>query len=133
MHPFNVYLTVAALLLCPYDCAVKSALARSVGDKTEHVCCEQCQSESATEEKETPEPTDPANDGRSCLCEGAVFDASVRTVQETLLFSFLWAPVVFSTTQVELSNPVRIACDASQPPPLLSGWERRVLILSLVL
>jgi hypothetical protein len=128
-----VYLIVAALLLCPYDCAVKSALARAVGTHEEIGCCEHCQAESDSNGTSTPKPLEPANDGRCCLCEGAVFDASLRSTQDILFLSTLWAAQVASTAYVEVSQPLRTNFDLREVPPICSGKARRIEMLSLVL
>ena len=128
-----VYLIVVALLLCPYDCAVKSALARTMGTHEEIGCCENCQAELDSEEASTPKPLEPANDGRSCLCEGAVFDASLRSTQDILFLATLWAAQVVSTANVGVSQPLRTNFELREVPPICSGKARRIEMLSLVL
>ena len=92
MRILLIYLLIAALLICPYECAVKLATAQLPGNDTNSACCERCRAQHAAEPTEPNHerlPT-PSEDGRSCLCEGAVFDATARSPLELSLQSVLW-------------------------------------------
>jgi hypothetical protein len=88
VRTFIVYLGIAALLVCPYDCAVKYAAAQSVGGENEIACCERCAAHEAAEHSPAgsgEHQPKPADDGKNCLCEGAVFDGVTRSDVEIVL------------------------------------------------
>lgn len=143
MRSIIVYLVIAALLMCPYDCALKVAAAQSLGNDDHVACCEKCR---VRELSETPSssgerlpvergPSEPApsEDGRFCLCEGAVFDATTRSPADTVLeFSLSsWvADVAFAPCPVSFPPSV----DRVGPPPNDEGGRfARIVIRSLLL
>lgn len=143
MRTIIVYLAIAALLLCPYDCAAKLAAARSLGSDDHVACCEKCRSR---ESSETPHSTGqgsesdrhparplPSEDGKSCLCEGAVFDAATRSPADAVLeFSHLsWVADVAVTPSLAIFAP---SVDRDGPPPNQQGGRlTRIVIRSLLL
>lgn len=143
MRSVVVYLAIGTLLLCPYDCAVKQAAAESLGSQQQIPCCQKCRSRdlavAATASQEqsqrdrTPNQPKPSEDGKSCLCEGVVFDATLRSPAEAILeFSLLaWA----ADAALE---PLFAACPpraATSGPPLMEvgGASMRIALGSLLL
>jgi hypothetical protein len=99
VRTFIVYLSIVAILVCPYDCAVKYAAAQSVGGENQIACCERCAAHRATEHSpagSNEHQPKPADDGKSCLCEGAVFDGMTRSDVEIVL-QFSLSPCVADT------------------------------------
>ncbi len=143
MRTFIVYLAIAALLLCPYDCALNLAAAESSSNENRVVCCENCRArELATtppsssrdsRDDRSPAPLKPSEDGKSCLCEGAVFDATIRSPADAVLeFSLLsWVADVAVMPSLAVFTP---SVDRSGPPPSEeSGRITRIVIRSLLL
>ncbi len=136
MRTFIVYLAIVALLACPYDCAVKYAAAQSVRSEQPIACCNQCQaheSSAGSPAGQTKHPPKPSDDGKSCLCEGAVFDAAVRSDVEIELQCslLLWcAEIVVTPSLVSFSPDLEIA-----GPPIdeVGGRSMRIAMRSLQL
>lgn len=137
MRPVLSILIIAAVLICPFDCAVKRSLAQSAAGKTELAqpksCCSNCAHQQQDADPRPSEPTkDPSKDGRCCVCEGAIL-ATVEHASETFSFLVLhW---------VTLEYPKAICQQGFSAHPLdndtvltqLLGRERRISMLSLLL
>lgn len=143
MRTIIVYLAIVALLLCPYDCAVKLAAAESLGNEKQVACCEKCRTRESFEttsstDRGSPSDPDPARpipskDGKSCLCEGAVFDAATRSSADAVLeFSLLlsWAADSAETPSLALFAP---SVDRAGLPNEEGGRLTRIVIRSLLL
>ena len=137
MRTFIVYLAILALLLCPYGCAVRLAAAQSLGNENS-VCCEECRAHELSESPPSGgdrNPTQPesSKDGKFCVCEGAVFDATTRSPADAVLeFSLLpWVAVVAVTPS--LANFAPSADCADQPTNEDGGKLTRIAICSLLL
>jgi hypothetical protein len=142
MRTFIVYLAIVALLVCPYDCAAKLASAESPGDDARTSCCETCRGREMTEtpassgqrsnsDREPAQPR-PSEDGRFCLCEGAVFDATQRSPAVAVLeFSLLaWADLAVTPPLA----PCAPSVDHADPPPNHQGGRlTRIALRSLLL
>jgi hypothetical protein len=77
---------------------------------------------------------DPSEDGHSCLCEGAVFDATARGPADSLLEASLWALAVDSAELPELTRPDWITWRTTdQPPPARGGRQVRIAVQSFLL
>jgi hypothetical protein len=137
MRTILVYLTIVSLLLCPYDCAVKSAAAQAIGSLDRSACCESCRARATAEtpnpasERQPQEPT-PAEDGRSCLCEGAVFDAAARSSADTSSQVSFWIGAVDSAVTLGLTTPPPSANRVDPLPPHDGGRLTRIAICSLL-
>jgi hypothetical protein len=136
MRTFIVYLATVALLLCPYGCALKSAAAKSLGNE-DRACCEECRAreKSATPSSggdRDPAQPGPSEDGKSCVCEGAVFDAATRSAADAVLdFSLSWVAVVAAAPSSANFGPGMDR--AGQPPNEVGGRLSRIAICSLLL
>jgi hypothetical protein len=143
MRSVVVYLAIGTLLLCPYDCAVKQAAAASLGSQQQSSCCEECRArdfaEAASSSQEqsqrdrAPNQPKPSEDGKSCLCEGVVFDATLRPPAEAILEFSLLAGVADAALE-----PLLAACPlhaATSGPPPLQDWgaSMRIALGSLLL
>jgi len=128
MRPFIVLLTIAALLLCPYECAVRSAQAQSRTSAKRAACCPRCQVRQDSDSQPLPAPSD---DGRSCVCEGAVFDASAPFHAETPSQVLFWMGT--SDSAPALTHVSAATNDWRANWPLTSGSQLRVAIQSLLL
>lgn len=126
---------IAALLICPYECAVRLAAAQTLGNDANSACCERCRARQADEstvpnQERLPLPSE---DGRYCLCEGAVFDAAARSPLEPSLQSILWIEVSDSA-QTPMHGLSVTRFDRGQlPPPENAGRLARIAIRSLLL
>lgn len=137
MRTFIVYLSIVALLLCPYGCAVKLAAAQSLGNEKD-ACCEECRARESSRTPPSGGPRDPAQprpteDGKSCVCEGAVFDATTRSPADAVLeFSLLsWAADVAIAPSLAAFSPC--AGRTGPPPKEVGGKSARIVICSLQL
>jgi hypothetical protein len=142
MRTIIVYLAIAALLVCPYDCAAKFAAAQAGGSKVRTSCCEKCRArelselpsssgQRSTDDRDPARPR-PSEDGKSCLCEGAVFDAATRLPTDAVLeFSLLsWVADVAAKPSLAAFTP---SFDHAGPPPSeLGGRLTRIAIRSLL-
>ena len=143
MRTIIVYLAILALLLCPYHCAVRFAASQSLGNENDVACCQKCRerqlsgipSSSGERSRSDHCPTQPApsEDGKCCLCEGAVFNAATRSPAETVLESSLFSWVGdMALVQCAASFPLSV--DRVTPPPNEeSGRLTRIVIRSLLL
>ena len=143
MRSIIAYLAIVALLMCPYDCAVKFAAAQSLGNDDHVTCCEKCRARELSESPPSsgerlpvergPSQPAPSEDGKSCLCEGAVFDATTRSPADTVLeFSHLsWVADSALAPSVAAHTP---SVDRAGPPPNDEGGRlTRIVIRSLLL
>lgn len=143
MRSIIVYLAIVALLMCPYDCAVKFAAAQSLGNSDHVACCEKCRVRQLSESpppcgegmpvERGPSQPAPSEDGKSCLCEGAVFDATTRSpadaIQEFSLLSW-----VADSALAPLKAAHTPSVDSADPPPNDNGGRlTRIVIRSLLL
>ena len=137
MHKILVYLAIVGILLCPYDCAVREAAARATnGDAKCSSCCHHCPCQPDNCPAHSEDPSDqegPCDDGRSCLCEGAVFDVSARSMTNSLLEFSLWAPAVDSAETPRLTEPDWYAQRMVKPPPADGGRQLRIVVQSFLL
>jgi hypothetical protein len=142
MRTIIVYLAIAALLVCPYDCAAKFAAAQADGSKVSTSCCKNCRARELSECPELsgprstedcdPAQRDPSGDGKSCLCEGAVFDAATRLPADAVLeFSLLsWVADLAARPFVAAFTP---SLDRADSPPIeVGGRQTRIAIRSLL-
>jgi hypothetical protein len=143
MRTFIVYLVIVALLVCPYDCAVKLAAAQSPANDDPAGCCEACQAHELsaslmTSDERLPAERDPSQpapseDGKSCLCEGAVFDVTARSPADAVLECSLlsWAAAVTAVPSLAFSAP---SVEVDGPPLIHKGGRlTRIAIRSLLL
>jgi hypothetical protein len=135
MRTFLIYLLIVALLICPYECAVKLAAAQSPGNDANSKCCDRCRARQADEttapdREQSPAPSD---DGRNCLCEGAVFDASARSPLELSLQSVLWIEASNSAQTPTYDLSVMSFDRGGWPEADASGRLTRIAIRSLLL
>ena len=139
MHKLLVYQAILGVFLCPYICAVREAAAYAPTEKSaSSSCCERCRMRQAAEndpaeDRGPSDQDDPSEDGGSCLCEGAVFDAAARNPADPLLETSLWAPTVDSAELLELTRPDWFTRSTGQPPPTGGGWHVRIAIQSFLL
>lgn len=143
MRTIIVYLAIVALLLCPYDCAVKLAAAESLGNENHVACCEKCRARESSEirsstDRGSPSDPDPAQpipseDGKSCLCEGAVFDAATRSSADAVLEFSLLSWVADSAEMPSLALFAPRVNRAGLPPNEEGGRLTRIAIRSLLL
>lgn len=137
MRTILTYLTIAALLLCPYNCAVGRD-AQTFKDDGHSACCEQCRARETPEpvtpvNNESPKQPGPAEDGRFCLCEGAVFDAAARGPSVDSLHASLWTWGGDPAALLGSFLPV-VSNDCTGAPSAYNGGLRaRIVICSLIL
>jgi len=127
-------LCVLAVLLCPHMCALQAAVPQSVVSDRQPACCEHCQKSrsSSTEQEQQPASPPPSENGRCCVCEGAVFDLTPRSVLDDLLSAshWYWHDTSTGVSAVDVSDRQFRCIDAPHPSP---GREIRVAICSLLL
>ena len=138
MRTFIVYLAIAALLLCPYNCAVKWNSANGAQNDGQRACCDKCLARETSNaaipaHDQSPKHPEPDEDGRCCLCEGAVFNAAAQSWHVTSLQAFLWTWVIDPTEPQGLTSLTATATCDSMPPALAGGLSARIAICSLVL
>ena len=132
MRSLPIYVAIAAVLLCPYNCAVRAAASRASANKEAgKSCCERCRCERAHEQDESPN-RESRDEDRSCFCGGAVFDASARAPLDTLLFSTHEALWVDSALCHESLASEQFALEAADPPPIWGGRLLRIAINSFL-
>jgi hypothetical protein len=133
MRNLVVLLTIAVVLACPYQCAIKLSAAVAIGSNAKPACCEDCEPGQPTLPAGQPTPNAPApEDGRSCLCEGAVFDAGVRSPVDDLVHVFLWGGIAgFSEFSAIPTSAPKL--ERSIPRPTMDGSFTRIAICSLLL
>jgi hypothetical protein len=141
MYRIFVYQAIVGVLLCPYTCAVRASVARAPAESSASVaCCEDCQirrlaQDGCPSQDHGPaDPQDPSEDGRSCLCEGAVFDASAGGPADSLLEASLWAVAVTPAGLPESTMPDwNTWRTTDQPPPPWGGRQARIAFQSFLL
>ena len=136
MRSFIVYLAIATLLWCPYNCALKAAAAQSFASRDRTACCDRCRARElakvvtaraitarAITAKDTvpadsrgtsdrpSAPNRPSKDGKHCVCEGAVFDAAARYAVDADL-------------DISLLPWLAHDCDLSSSPGFERGFDR---------
>src|SRR4029079_6963543 len=112
-----IYFALVGILLCPYNCAVRAAGKRApVNEAIADACCEHCRAREVAKHPSAPKGSTPTRDGRSCICAGAVFNVSPRTVVDTLLFASHAPPAVNSWACLEMPTTARLAGQAAGPP-----------------
>lgn len=132
MRSLPIYVAIAAVLLCPYNCAVRAAASRAAANtESKKACCERCRATRPSEGDESPD-REPREDETSCFCTGVAFDASARAPLDTLLFSTHEALSVDSAISLESPAPEQIAIGAD-PPPMLGGRLLRIAIVSFLI
>jgi hypothetical protein len=130
-------LTIAALLLCPFDCIVKRSLARAASGLSEKtppvVCCSDCAKQERRDDSTPTAPTkNPSQDDRCCICEGAIL-ATVDHSTETFSCSVLtWVAFELPVTTCQPGFSAHPLEDGFAAAHLL-GRERRISMLSLLL
>jgi hypothetical protein len=134
MRTLVVLLSIAAVLACPYQCAVKLAAAQGIGVDQKPACCEQCQARETTQQDQNQTPTSPGpdEDGCWCLCEGAVFDAGSRSLVDDSVQVSLWTWASGLAESPDDAAPTPSFDCAGLPPPL-DGRLTRIAIHSLLL
>lgn len=133
MRSLPIFVAIAAVLLCPYTCAVRGAATCASADtEVGKACCERCRCEHGPEQDESPRRESREED-QSCFCGGAVFDASARTQVDTLLFSSHLAQSVDSAKSLESPVPEQNAIEAAVPPPILGGRLLRIAFDSFLI
>ena len=135
MRTLFIYLMIAALLICPYECAVRLAAAQTPGKNAHSACCERCRTHQADEStapnhERLPAPSE---DGRSCLCEGAVFDIAARSPIEPSLQSDLWIEASDSAQTLTHGLSAMSFDRGEWPEADASGRLTRITIRSLLL
>ena len=136
MRSFIVYLAIATLLWCPYNCALKAAAAQSFASCDRTACCDKCRARELAkvvaaraitaktitakvtapadshETSDSPaSPNRPSKDGKNCVCEGAVFDAAARFA-------------VDAEQKISLLPWLADDCDLSSSPGFERGFDR---------
>ncbi|MEX2176630.1 MAG: hypothetical protein WD872_19850 [Pirellulaceae bacterium] len=143
MRTIIVYLAIAALLMCPYVCAAKLAGAGSLGNEDQVACCQTCRARELSQTQNSsgqrspgdrdPAQPRPSEDGKSCLCEGAVFDSTTRSPADAVLEFSLLARVADMATTPSLA-PFAPSVDRAGPPLNKDGGRlTRIAIRSLLL
>lgn len=134
MRSFIVILNVLGVLLCPYDCAVRTALGKSMtGQSAVPACCAKCRVHQQTNDQNSPRPDDPRKDGHSCLCEGAVFTTSTHQDLGWLLVDSQLALCIDVPAVLGSDAPTSAISPDESPPPHASGRQIRIVMLSLVI
>lgn len=136
MRNLVVLLSIAAIVLCPYQCAVKWAAAQANRGEAKPACCEECKTHQQTaaefSEQQTPLAPAPDQEGRACLCAGAVFDAGARSLPD------FDAEVLYTTLSLRPGAAHQMALSATAfdhtllPPPR-DGRLTRIALRSLIL
>jgi hypothetical protein len=134
MRSLIVLLSITAILVCPHLCAVKYAAAQAMGGDGKPACCDKCEAHRPTTPIDDPARNTPApdEDGRWCLCEGAVFDAGSRSLVDDSVQVTLW---IGNSEFAELSA-VSVPAprfERTTSPQSLDGRSVRIAIRSLLL
>ena len=134
-----VILTVAALLACPYDCTAKLASSLAVhgektGRKQDAACCQKCRIRQSTSplQDNTPGTPVPEEDGRCCLCEGALLGAGpvFPLADSTPIALPSWNA---SPSEIHDAGAQAARFDVGSPPPPWDGRQLRIVICSMLL
>lgn len=153
MRPLVVLLLVFAVVACPYHCAARptdswvdshGAAMQIDGSQSWETsgngCCAFCQTREPSPSHHNEPPPSPAQErhGRSCFCEGVLFDLGTRspsehTYSKTQTYSAsAWTTLFMSAEQLQLVDRTLKADDIPSPPPL-AGRTGRIAIRSLLL
>lgn len=134
MQTVVVFLSIASVLACPYDCAVKVAAAQAMRSDHKPACCKRCRTSETTEPTNNPTPESPApvEDGRWCLCEGAVLCATARFSVDDSLQVSLWTWVSGTAETLDIATHLP-SIDRAELPPPLDGRLTRIAMHSLLL
>jgi hypothetical protein len=138
MRTLLALLTIAAILICPYVCAVKEAVVRSSGQAHVKSCCQHCRSESSdtksssTEQQPATPVKTPVQESRTCVCEGAIFSVVDRIAIEVTWQASLWISVPDPIVVFDSQNPLATIDLAGLPPPW-RGLQRRIVLNSLLI
>jgi hypothetical protein len=133
MRNLTVLLSLAVVVACPYVCTVRLAAAHAIGSSAKPACCEHCESHRpAPMGDPTPHAPSSSEDGRLCLCGGAVFDAGVRLAVDDSAQVTLWVGTAGAAESSAISIPAR-RLERSTSPPTVDGRLMRIAICSLLL
>jgi hypothetical protein len=134
MRTVLVYIAIAALLLCPYHCAVKRAAAQTLRSEVTQACCAECLARQNSIPRAPVDPQSPGPDegSRSCFCEGAAFDAQAR-VEISHPQSVHWTWVIDPCASLGSSLMLAHGDREIRPPPDEGGLATRITICSLLL
>ena len=128
MRALPILIAIAAVLLCPYNCAARAAANREgVKKVAAKNCCERCRATRPSEGVPSPDPRAPREEGRSCFCSGVVFNASARAPVDTLLILSHWAISIDSRLVLESTAPKQVVIEVVGPPPILGGRLLRIV------
>jgi hypothetical protein len=134
MRSFLAILTIIALLVCPLDCATKRAIAQSAGQENQKACCNHCSEKHNKNSSESPACPEPSSnqEGRSCICKGAIYVASEPTLNfgSLDLATWVWIDCPLGTS---ISYHVHAAEVRDGEPPPWQGRDRRIAIHSLLI
>ena len=118
MRSAVVVLAIVALVVCPHDCAAKSVVLQASPTAAAPVCCGHCQHAplpvdtlptKRPESEPIPAGPQPSEDGKSCLCEGAIFDVATRgEVDAAVGLAFLACPSDIAITPSLASRISRV-------------------------
>lgn len=126
--------SIACILLCPYQCAVKWAAAQGINNNEKPACCDECQASRTAAPLRQRVPEGPASDqeGRACLCAGAVFDAEARLLPDDNASILLdtWSDRPATTLKIAVATTTY---DPTSSPPPLDGRLTRIAMRSLLL
>lgn len=131
MRSIVLVFSLFAVLACPYECAVRQALASQAENRVDAACCDRCAARKLNESANNQIPASPQNDedSRPCFCEGAVFDVADRATVSDSLNVFLWVWVVSVDAQFDPCQPP-LSLERSDLPPL-DGRQTRIEMGSL--
>ncbi len=134
MRSLIIALAIAGVLLCPYECAVRAAASMALSPVNTHVaCCEKCRQTQAAEQQQSPKQDHPRQDGRSCLCEGAVLDAASHHDLDGLQFATHAATVIDATQLGDRCTKTSERDEDLRPPRFGGGRQVRVWIHSFLI
>lgn len=129
-----VLLTTAALLVCPYGCAVRSSMA-AIQAEAKHGCscctqkCSTSQAFGNETQNEAPSPLTEGEDSCNCICDGAVSTPTVSIIA----ISPSWMDCLDLTVQVRVYRSEQVVFDNVPPSGIESGLCPRLSMQSLLL
>lgn len=132
MRSLLVLFAVVGVLACPYNCAVRAVSTRAWTKEAKTGCCDLCRVKHDAENQRSSDPT-PAQEHRSCVCDGIALESPTRTSIDSLLFSAHWVIANDSALVLDAVMPERTTIDSARPPLFGSGRSMRVSLLSLVI
>lgn len=129
-----ILLTTIALLICPYRCAVRSAMAAPQTQAKQgcSCCATKCLSVhegGAAIPAELPSQPIEGEDSCVCVCDGAVFTATVIVITACVS----WIDCRDLTARMSLYHAEQFAFDHGPPDGLESGLCPRLSMQSLLL